>query len=375
MAYSVAAALGIDVTRPIGRLDWIRGFSTRQHRVEAVMSGVIISLPTESGGPPTFRLTHQTAGYDFPIEKARQASLGTFYYIDTFQSVEAHFSETSDTWLPGTHGGTQVPERCSLPATLSADRMTVYVNEYPDFIRDACERHAALGRGIAILAIRLERNDLLLVPCGILALSAFAPIVRRGAAILAGDWSSQFPSLFDGFIFQPVADEGRPSRNVVVYPYRIERYGQHANVEASSLVTRALSMHTANCGMPFVVRMPTFGRVRLNGKMLVLKHGDRNTYLALTLSLSHPFATDYTLQEKISRFPYRWAPALTNNAVWLNAIPGMARRAPTRFADLHDANSLAPGRDIERYIGRWCRRLKGDEEKLRSVLFHSTTPS
>lgn len=371
LSYSLGAACNVDFSRPIGRLDWFRGFSQEKARIEAIMSPILACLPNSRDWSRrvTFTLQPQTAGHAFPLKRAENCNLGALYYLDTFEPVGANYGSILPKNAVTLYQNKPVRQRPiairNFVTRLAPESTSLYCGDTaPARIRNALEVHAPVPQGLGIFAISLNDGSLLIAPCSELMLGAYSAILQRDSATLLGDARPQNEIWYNGFRFCKDTDRGK----LTFYPYRYVRSERLASAEVESILPRAFSFRTSDGGLPFLIRPATTGRVRIRARTHTYDDEVGRIHAATSVSIGLPFEK----RSEPIHLPSAYAPQFFMSSVWLSAAGHHAPWKRWRNQRHYDTTRmLRNSRDADDFFRYWYDVARVDIIKFGKSLLHA----
>lgn len=170
MSLSLGSAKGVDLRRPIGRLDWVVGFSNEPDRLLTAFSPIIACVPAPEDPCDTLyvkTVRHQMARGIRPV-KTKRLRLGALYYLDTLRSIgrEAALIEGNLTMLPHAYVGTA--KACFEGCTITRRSLIRFIkgDEHCETrLRQTLELHAPVVPGMWFCHAVVNRDLQILIPC------------------------------------------------------------------------------------------------------------------------------------------------------------------------------------------------------------------
>lgn len=363
MRVSLGAAYKIDFSRPIGRLDWFRGFSDRKARIEAVVSPALICLPSSNDWSRRVGLTFQaqTTGHRFPLRNLERSQVGALYYLDNFEPVGAVPSDAIPEGARTLRHHEPVGRRTHFErfiVRLSAGTTDLFVDELPLRIRAALELHAPVPPGLAIYSIRYSNNVTIAVPSSAIVFTFYYPILRRDISTLLGLETYPHTIGFDGFRYAKRENIRK------VYPFRRERGCLQAHIEAGSLLTRAFLFRTDDGALPFIVRPATNGRVQISGRMYKYVDDAGTIFVAPDAAIGLPLKSSWDPTRSLTAY----APNFFMGSVWLSSAGKHAPWKRGRKVRLHDVHTYRRHQERSDHFDYWYSMYRvGLEEFEKSI--------
>ncbi len=150
----------------------------------------------------------------------------------------------------------------------------------PDHLRTIIGRHLSTPQHVAVYVVE-DSGQIVIMPCGAILQSCYMPTAAYLSAWLEGPASSFACDkvIYNGFGFFNYDQ----SSSLRVYPIRAARDREFAEREISQLLPRALTYASREGGeMPFIIRPPFRGRVRVRGKAVIDHWGEKTVRLFLS---------------------------------------------------------------------------------------------
>jgi hypothetical protein len=255
MSLSLGSAKGVDLRRPIGRLDWVVGFSSEPDRLLTVFSPIVACVPVVEDPCDTLyakTVRHQTT-QNAAAERTKRLRLGALYYLDTLTSIgrEAALFDGDLALLPHAYVGTAKAyfESCTVTPK-SSIRFIQGSEDCETRLRQTLELHARVAPGMWFCHAIVNQDLQILIPCSELVFLLY---------------QSLFTSLHD-VAARESCQSCADSRSLFARALVLAQVTGIRSFLASD-VAASLSEHTILCGEA-IKRCDNFGSIYLFTKLL-----------------------------------------------------------------------------------------------------------
>ncbi|HEX5274709.1 MAG TPA: hypothetical protein VFW34_05480 [Candidatus Rubrimentiphilum sp.] len=242
---------------PIGRLDWLPGFSRSGSvpSITAQFTPILERLRFDARTGSTVceerkALRRQRLVRDIPLTRLRNLKLGSLFYLD--DKITPYPAQ----YLEGAPAFYQCPVRIDD----SSSWITVDLKSADARLLRAVELHAPAADGIGVFVIR-QGGNIVAIPCSEILRSCYAPNTKLLRDFLLSQKQPKTfasPAEFNGFAFSTASSKW--------YPFRAARNYKRAHLELSQLIPRAVAYAQNNRGaLPFLIRTPFRGQATVEG--------------------------------------------------------------------------------------------------------------
>ena len=191
MSLTLGSANDVDLRRPIGRLEWVVGFSHQPTCLRSVFSPILACAPHNAADDIHYKFARSPIIRDAPFATTAKLKLGALYYLDNLVSTgsDEAFTRLAFHLAPHAYVGTNVARFEVFPV---GPRARMQFVPYPFTgamarLGYAASLHGLHAEGVWFCHISLDRKTQLLIPCSELVFKLYEPHVSALLASFAGD--------------------------------------------------------------------------------------------------------------------------------------------------------------------------------------------